>query len=142
MIRKLHGWVRRVLHGKGKSLERHERLNRDRVRLGRNCSIGNNTTIGYGSGIGDGLYVGSGSNFPVSIGKYCAIAHNLRIRARNHRVDCANVNHRLATDLGIAIPEAAKRGVKVGNAVWIGDNVVILPALQLGMVLLSVLDQS
>ena len=102
------------------------------VKVGKNCTFGANAYIGDGTGMGDGVYIASGPGFEVSIGKHCAIAHNLRIRARNHLVDQANMHHGLAKKLGLEVPAAEKVGVAVGHAVWIGDNVIILPGVTVG----------
>ena len=102
------------------------------VRITNDSALGDNTAIGHGTNIGRGLFISSGENFPVTIGKYCAIAHNFRIRARNHSIGFPCMQHHLLKDLGIAAPVADKAGVVIGNAVWVGDNVIVLPGVHVG----------
>jgi len=53
--------------------------------------IGEYTTIGYGTKINGPALIPSFKDAPVYIGKYCAIADNLRIRSRNHFAGFPNI---------------------------------------------------
>lgn len=57
----------------------------------RDSYIGGYTTIGYGTKINGPALIPSFKNAPVRIGKYCAIADNLRIRPRNHFTGFPNI---------------------------------------------------
>lgn len=63
----------------------------------------------------------------VTIGKYCAIAENLRIISSNHDMGHLDVAGRFSTNL-----DTAKGPVYIGNNVWIGDNVTILSGVHIG----------
>jgi virginiamycin A acetyltransferase len=127
MIRK----VLRKLFGRRKA-SKAELWRASGVRITNDSALGDNTAIGHGTNIGRGLFISSGTDFPVTIGKYCAIAHNFRIRARNHSIGFPCMQHQLLKDLGIAAPVANKAGVVIGNAVWVGDNVIVLPGVNVG----------
>lgn len=94
--------------------------------------LGEATTIGYGTKINGPCFLASKTDSPIVIGKYCAIAHNFRVRSRNHDVRFANVQNQLARDYGFS-PRADVRGaVVIGNGVWVGDNVIILSGVKIG----------
>ncbi|MCE7863990.1 MAG: acyltransferase [Bacteroidetes bacterium CHB5] len=86
----------------------------------------------YGDGkiiMDDYSYLGSFSsvqavmNHEVSIGKYCAISHNVRIYTSTYVAD-----QNFAT-----LHKLTKSGsVKIGDGVWIGANVVINPGVVIG----------
>ena len=60
----------------------------------------------------------------VSIGKYCHIAKGLTIYSHNHNYKSKEY-----------IPydcECIKKEVVIGNCVWIGANVIILPGIHIG----------
>jgi len=88
--------------------------------------------IGEYTNINGPCYIAAYKQAPVYIGKYCAIAHNLRIRTRNHDMDYANLQDKL--QIAITGKDLAKfKGpVNVGNNVWIGDNVIILSGVSIG----------
>jgi virginiamycin A acetyltransferase len=69
---------------------------------------------------------------PIYIGKYCAIAENLRIRLRNHSLNYPNVQRLFQRRYKFKSIEEYKGCVTIGNACWIGDNVVILPGVKIG----------
>ena len=55
--------------------------------------IGNYTTIGQGTRINGPAFIASSIKAPVNIGKYCTIAHNLRIMPRNNHYGYPNVQY-------------------------------------------------
>ena len=67
----------------------------------------------------------------VKIGKYCAIGWDVKILSSNHNVECINLSIALQEKLGCDTFEIAK-DVVVGNNVWIGDSVIILPGVNIG----------
>lgn len=88
--------------------------------------IGKNTTIGQGTRINGPAFIASSKKAPVKIGKYCAIAHNLRIRPRNHHYGYPNIQDYFQNRFNFPKLDNVKGPVTIGNAVWIGDNVTIL----------------
>jgi acetyltransferase-like isoleucine patch superfamily enzyme len=80
--------------------------------------------------IGDGTYIGEHNNIRaaggvITIGKKCLISQNISIIASNHA---------MARDQFIADQPwpADKVGVTIGDDVWIGCQVVILPGVHIG----------
>ena len=94
--------------------------------------IGTNTIIGKGTNINGKCYIGSGKNAAVSIGRYCAIAHNLRIRVRNHSLKYPNIQDKFQNRHNFNDLSVLKGDVEIGNACWIADNVTILPGITIG----------
>jgi virginiamycin A acetyltransferase len=94
--------------------------------------IGPNTIIGLGTSINGPCFLGSTAEAAVRIGRYCAVGHNLRIRTRNHSTRYANVQDKLQRALGFVDLGVFEGDVVVGNAVWLGDNVIILPGVTIG----------
>lgn len=82
-----------------------------------------NVVIGKDTYFNSGLII-SGKNSTVKIGSTCAIGYNVCIYAVTH-------DPKDATG-----PEEARRiiekNVEIGNHVWIGNNVVILPGVKIG----------
>lgn len=69
------------------------------------------------------------------IGSFCAIAGRLIIRNNNHRMEYLNLNHTFQEKKFGSVVRLAggvDTPVKVGNAVWIGDRVVILAGVNVG----------
>lgn len=93
--------------------------------------LGRATSIGFGTRINGPAFIQSEPGVPVSIGRYCAIAHNLRIRTHNHDTRYANVQVALQQRHGFPQLRIG-HPVIIGNAVWIGDNVSILPGVTIG----------
>lgn len=94
-------------------------------------TLGSNTFIGDGTNINGAAYISSSKNAPVKIGKYCAIAHNFRIRTRNHYVGYPNIQDKFQRKHKFPSLDN-KSFVTIGNNVWIGDNVLILPGVEIG----------
>jgi acetyltransferase-like isoleucine patch superfamily enzyme len=72
----------------------------------------------------------------LSIGKFCSIADNVRIIVDgNHRIDWISTY-----PFGELIPSIPKNpghpeskgGVSIGNDVWIGSSVIVLPGVRIG----------
>lgn len=94
--------------------------------------IGKFTTIGHGTKINGSAFIDSKKEAPVLIGKYCAIAHNLRIRTRNHHTGYVNLQCTFQTKYGFPSLPVTKGAVIIGNNVWIADNVTILSGVKVG----------
>ena len=90
------------------------------------------TKIGKGTNINGKCYINSRIDSKVSIGKFCAIAHNLRIRSTNHNTKCLNISEKLQHRLKANSLSKSKGNVEIGNACWIGDNVIILSGVKIG----------
>ena len=93
--------------------------------------IGRFTEIGEGTRINGPCNISSKETAPVTIGKYCAIGHNLRIRVRNHYTGYVNQQDRFQNIHGFP-PLDIQDPVKIGHNVWIGDNVTILSGVTVG----------
>lgn len=89
-------------------------------------SLEGNVTIGEFSYINEGSRVDTGLNSSVKIGKHCAIGRYVHITAKTHdlRQPTTDENHS-------KIPHK-ESDVRIGNGVWIGDKVVILPGVTIG----------
>jgi virginiamycin A acetyltransferase len=94
--------------------------------------LGSNTTIGTGTNINGAAYIASSKNAPVTIGKYCAIAHNFRIRPRNHYTGYINLQDKFQNRYNFPHLDSIKGPVSIGNNVWIADNVLILSGVTIG----------
>ena len=94
--------------------------------------LGAYTTIGFGTRINGPAFIASYKDAPVTIGKYCAIAYNLRIRPRNHYTGYPNLQDRFQNRYGFPCLSSIKGPVTIGNNVWIGDNVIILSSVSIG----------
>lgn len=94
--------------------------------------IGDRTLI-YGSGeitIGEGTYMGqycyiqSESPAKISIGKYCALSHNIHIRTSDYK---KSVFFKDSLILSNEVND-----ISIGNYVWIGANVFICSGVSIG----------
>lgn len=94
--------------------------------------VGANVEIGKGTNINGQCFIGKDRDVHVSIGRYCAIGHNLRVRLSNHNTQFLNLNYDLQRELGCSLGRIVKGPVTIGNGVWIGDNVTILPGVSIG----------
>lgn len=90
------------------------------------------TEIGYGTNINGPAFIASTKKSPVTIGKFCAIAHNLRIRPRNHYTGYINLQDKFQNKYNLPSLNSIKGPVEIGNNVWIADNVIILSGVTIG----------
>lgn len=88
------------------------------------------------------LYIGQGTRIngciklkggdAIYLGKYCAIGEEVDILSTNHSTNTVNMQNVLQIEItGNCFP-AIKKGVEIGNNVWIGDRVIILPGVKIG----------
>jgi acetyltransferase-like isoleucine patch superfamily enzyme len=82
----------------------------------KGISIASGTTIGYNC-----FFDGGGK---VTVGSDCLIAQHVSIFTTNHRFDEVNV---LIKDQGYV-----KKAVHIGDNVWLGANIIILPGVHIG----------
>lgn len=88
--------------------------------------------IGFGTRIDGPAYIKAHQEATINIGKYCAIAHNLRIRSANHATGYPNVQNSFQISHGFNINKEFRGQIKVGHNSWIADNVIILPGVNIG----------
>ncbi len=71
----------------------------------------------------------------IVIGRWCAIAYNLRIRTANHTICYPSMQEKLQQQHGFCrMPHYSTRGdVVIGDGCWIGDNVTVLPGASIGV---------
>lgn len=108
------------------------KLKKHNIYIHPDSEIGEFTTIGYETYITGPALIASCEEAPVKIGKYCAIAHNLKIRTRNHYTGYINMQHTFQRRYDFPELVRTKGAITIGNGVWIGDNVTILPGVQIG----------
>ncbi len=111
------------------------------VTIGRCCEVLGDTEIEY-SELGDYSYLGPGCMVAdAQIGRFCAIAAQVRIGAPNHPLDRPS-QHRF-TYCPEYYTETAQRDraffkqrrddrVVIGNDVWIGHAVIVTPGVKVG----------
>lgn len=113
----------------------------------RDCILGRFTIVGVRvvlaeCEIGDYSYLSRGSEaIYTTVGKFTAIASNVRVNALGHpmdRISQHNITYRpneyfvdAKIDKGFRASRQAKR-VLIGNDVWIGHGVIILPGISVG----------
>lgn len=98
--------------------------------VARGSVLGPNVLVGRGSRINGPTYVrGVGT---LTIGAWCAIGHLSRFITSNHATGCANLQFELGRELGVEPMRPSKQGIEVGNNVWIGDCVTVLPGVRVG----------
>lgn len=111
------------------------------VEIGRRCEILEGTKVEY-STLGDLSYLGPNCIVAdARIGKFCAIAASVRIGAPNHPMQRPS-QHRFTyctdyytTSVGRdrAFFESRRTAiVTIGNDVWIGHGVIVLPGVSVG----------
>lgn len=92
-----------------------------RILLRGDVKVSRNTTIGEGCVINGMKVFGSG---PVVIGDHCSFGPGLVIQTQNHDYDT-----------GASLPYGDKfvcKAVRIGDCVWIGMNVMLLPGTTIG----------
>jgi virginiamycin A acetyltransferase len=94
--------------------------------------LGKNTIIKRGTNINGKCFLDSTKEVRITIGKYCAIAENFRIRPRNHNINYPNIQDKLQHRYSFQDLTVIKGDVEIGNACWIGDNVTILSGVKIG----------
>jgi phosphonate metabolism protein (transferase hexapeptide repeat family) len=109
--------------------------------IGRRCEILDDTVVEYAT-LGDYSYLGQRCMVAdAEIGRFCAVAANVRIGAPNHPMGRI-AQHRFtycpeyyfddaARDAGFFAHRHDNR-VVIGNDVWIGHGVIVLPGVTVG----------
>lgn len=94
--------------------------------------VDEHVTIGRGTNINGPAHLDGYPGAPISIGRYCAIGHGLRVVSRNHLTGFANVQDGLQVRHGFPSLDAVKGPVEIGSNVWIGDRVTVLSGVTVG----------
>lgn len=110
-----------------------------RRRLGYLASgtrIAPGTFVAHGTVIGRRTRINAASHIGrCSIGSYCAIGGRLVVRSGNHNSGYLNLQddaQRNVIKSRKSVIGVTKGGVSIGNAVWIGDSVIVLPGVEIG----------
>jgi len=90
------------------------------VEKGADFGFGNNIEIGNNSGLGVNCKVRG----PLKIGDNVMMGPEVRIMTNSHNFD--------RTDIPMLAQGHRVRGVEIGNDVWIGARVIILPGVTVG----------
>jgi virginiamycin A acetyltransferase len=100
------------------------------ILVGRGSQIVNGTSIGDGSRANGKLII-KGRGY-CKIGKYCAFGDAIRMITSNHKVDDVVLQYALLKKLGLKANVDERNNIIIGNNVWIGDRVTILPGVVVG----------
>ncbi len=90
----------------------------------RGTNIGNRTRINAPSHLGR-----------CEIGSYCAVGGRLVVRSANHdtsRINMQGFSQKFFLKAEASVTGIRKGNVVIGNGVWIGDSVVVLPGVKIG----------
>lgn len=90
------------------------------IRIKRNADVSMFIEIGNYSELGTNCIIQSNT----TIGDYVIMGPDVKIYTKNHGIE--------RLDIPIAKQELNEKPVKIGNDVWIGANVVILPGVTIG----------
>lgn len=100
---------------------KYGRFKFDRVILGDVDIIGDDVKIGIGTYMNGGR-IASSSRAKINIGKYCAIGFNVNILGISHAPEYPTG----------PVRSIVEKVITIGNGVWIGSNVVIMPGVKIG----------
>lgn len=112
--------------------ESHKRVYRRKLKfLGHNSRFTDKVEFSYPNNIsiGDNTYINggiitAGSQSTITIGNDCLISYNVHIRTRSH-------NHSNPDKL-IRLQGEFEKDITIGNNVWIGYGVQLLPGVAIG----------
>ena len=90
-----------------------------------NVSFEGNISIGSHTYINERTRIDTGPNAKITIGKHCAIGRNVHISAKTHNLIQPTTLDNSPNILHI------EKDVTIGDYVWIGDNVLILPGVSI-----------
>jgi virginiamycin A acetyltransferase len=110
------------------------------VSLGGNIELGNRVVVRNGCVLNGNVKIRNGTTLTreidlignIEIGKYSTIARHSSLQANNHSIDTPSLQNRIYTEImGVDSPRIESE-VLVGNDVWIGTRVVVLPGVEIG----------
>lgn len=116
------GWWGRAQH--------RRRLRADGVYVAPGSFIHPETRIGRGTRVNVASHLDH-----CEIGAFCAIGGRLVVRSRNHLTQFLNMQEwaqRHVIGSTTSVVDDAKGPVRIGNGVWIGDSVILLPGVTIG----------
>lgn len=126
MVKKLLAIPERLLSN-GKLFIRMLRL-RSKYNLHPSVRIGSVKISGQALSIGKGTYINTGyiscGTSSVEIGTFCAIGYNVSLVASTHDVNFPTGPEKLRP--------LRESPIKIGKGVWIGNNAVVLPGVEIG----------
>ena len=101
------------------------------ISIGWKSWIKSEIEFGYLSRTGWSMSVKGSGRF--TVGRYCAIGERLTVITSNHDMRSPIISYRLQEQLfGFRKVSKMAVDVHVENDVWIGDNVTLLPGIQVG----------
>ena len=100
------------------------------VYIARKSVISSNCSIGFGTRINGRIVIKGAAD--VTIGRYCAVGHDIKIITSNHDYKHINLQFDLQKKIGASIPHLNCEGIEMGHNVWVGDSVIILPDVKIG----------
>jgi phosphonate metabolism protein (transferase hexapeptide repeat family) len=119
----------------------HETVRLREAKIGRRCEVLANTRVSYSS-LGDYSYLGENCDVAdATIGKFTAIANQVRIGAPNHPMGrpsqhrftyCPEYYEASTTRDHDFFAERRDSKVTIGNDCWIGHGAIILPGVTVG----------
>lgn len=113
----------------------HEEVNLQNVKFGKYCQVAHHAEIANSS-IGDRTSIGRYTKIQAArLGKFCSISWNVTIGATSHPLDRLSTHaFSYRRQFGIVNNdiEIKKEKVIIGNDVWIGCDVVIMPGVNVG----------
>lgn len=113
----------------------HEEVNLQNVKFGKYCQVAHHAEIANSS-IGDRTSIGRYTKIQAAtLGKFCSISWNVTIGATSHPLDRLSTHaFSYRRQFGIVNNdiEIKKGKVIIGNDVWIGCDVVIMPGVNVG----------
>jgi acetyltransferase-like isoleucine patch superfamily enzyme len=113
-----------------KKISRHYTFSVNKVYIAKGTFLGGNVKIGKFTRINNPSYIDN-----CEIGAFCALAGRLVIRSSNHAICYPNVQDWAQKNLICSETPVAgysKGPLRIGNAVWIGDSVIILSGVDIG----------
>lgn len=103
---------------------------RNNIRVAKGTYVERGTKIGKYTRINNASYIAK-----CEIGSFCAIGGRLVVRSSNHRTNYINMQSWAQKEViksKVNVAGYKKKDVVIGNGVWIGDSVVVLPGASVG----------
>lgn len=100
------------------------------IGIPRGCIFSKDVYVGKGTTFGENNFI----NGPIKIGRYCQLGMNVSTFTINHPISYLTtyINHRLFEGELYKNKTKVKKGIIIGDGVWIGHNVIILPEVTIG----------
>ena len=95
------------------------------VEIGEDSICTDNISIGEGTYFGSNCQFFAGKVITITIGKYCAIGHNVHVKAKTHDL-------RKYTPSKQGTNWVVEKNIVIEDHVWIGDNVFIKEGITIG----------